>query len=170
MWKVALPDITTGTYHDARNSGLAILPHKGNQFDMSVKREAANVVSCMPTFAELKQELKRSAKVIGNSKRDDVDLHLRCLSTLYDVNRVPLSLQIKARNDPLRLRLQLGKAQQSDIIPIGIRKFDIGSNVGLVQFWKAYYLEHIKPSVNKQLYRMVTCDVNIYWRSMKVRI
>ena len=171
MYKIALPDITTGTYTNANNTGIALIPFKLPDISMkTLKDQDGAVVPCLPKLSQLKQYMKDVIDMILNTQQEDKDALSASLVGRYDVNTIPLKLIIKDRSDPLRRKARAAMAKQNQLIPLEIRPYNIGSTQGLCQFWKEYFDEHVSVRHNEDVYRMCVCDSNIYWRTMKVKV
>ena len=166
MWKVARPDVSSGTYRDANNTGIAVRDLSMVDVDLKIVKVNNTVVPCMPSFDELRPLLEKAVKMmLANEAKPYRWKDSLCYR--FDVNTVPPTM-FPPQGDPLYELWHNRQSNNCTMYPVRIDPYNIGSKEGLLTFCKQYYEEWIKPTKNKGVYKATVMDVNIYWRSIKV--
>lgn len=164
-WKVSLPDITSSTYTDANWTGVCVRKYVGPPLDMLARLDhGQEIIPAMPSKDEFFANISHFVSQLNElDQREFID---DALVTEFKIDTVPMKLRV-SEDHRFRQLLREANTDMSTFLPVDLLKYNIGSNAGLVQFWKSYYEEHIERKPIKK-YKTVMSDVNIFFRSLKV--
>lgn len=151
-------------------TGMAVHAYSGPEVDMRVKyKDDGSMLPASPlTLDHLLSFAPEIQTDIIVNEIHGKNLLDTSLTKRFHVNTIPVKLNIRAKHAEEHKLLSSASNKLANLLPVGLLPHNIGSNEGFHKIHKEFYDEWLKPSRNKGRYFGFMCDIDIFWRQMKV--
>ena len=169
LYASSIPDVNTGAWAAVLWSGVAIHLYEGPPVDLDLAYDRHGVLQpIMPIDID-------DMNALMADELEDLDAEgefylAHSLVEQLNVDTVPLKVVVDEDEYPEEYeRLDRGHDTLRCFAPVDVLTHNIGSNEGLLIMFRDHCEKHgIIGSGTCSKYTIITADVNIYWRLLKV--
>ena len=161
----SVPSLRGGVFSQCLWTGVALFTHPNPNINDKIRYSDNNVIPAMPDsiFTHRESVIDTIKYVIGN----DHDYFQRSLVNKYQVNNIPLKVDVKRYPD-MANKMNHPANSFDNVYPSDMIDVNIGSNVGLVSIIRKIYNDHGMADGSCSRYITLNVDENIYYRILKV--